>query len=102
VGLTKTVGQVKQGEHGVGEKQAPPAVEHHRANLLAPVGRVTVDRTFAAGGLVLLEGAMAQPFQGIGEQLATRIALFGHAAVVVPAISADHEFHGSGFAPHPP
>jgi len=86
----------------VGEKQTPAAVEHHRANLLTPVGRVTVDRTLTAGGFALLEGAMAQPFQGIGEQLAARIALSGQVAMMVLAILADHEFHGSGFAPHSP
>lgn len=87
---------MQQGQDRVGEQHLRAGVAHHLANALLLPWTVTVDRALAAGGFVLLERTMLQPFQGVGKQVRTFSAQWV-GLMMVAAVAPDHGFHGAGF-----
>lgn len=100
VSSAQAVDQVEEGEDGVGKEHARPGVAHHRPDLITFAGRIAVNRACGAGGFVLLERAMVQPFSGIGKKFAAFLARNGLAVVVISTESMDHGCNGPGFTLH--
>ena len=57
-----------------------------------------MDWTLAAGGLVLLKRTEVQAFTGIGEQFLALGTQVRRAAMMIPAVSANHCLDGSSLA----
>ena len=57
--LAQTVEHMEQGQNWVREKHAWPGISHNRLDLFGSFRSVTVNGTFAAGGLALLKRTMA-------------------------------------------
>ena len=98
--IAQAVDQVVEGENGVGKEHTRSGVAHHRSDLIALAGRIAVNRACAAGGLVLLERATAQPFLGIGKEFAALLARDGLTAMVISTEALDHGCNGPGFTLH--
>ena len=85
--FAQAVQEVHERQQRVGEEHARAGVPHHLADALAHGRRVTVDRTFAAGGLALLEGAAGEPVAGVGEQFGALRAQSVRGVVAVAAVA---------------
>lgn len=94
----QAVQQVEERHERVGEQHARPGVAHHCADAFAFFRRVAMDRAFAAGGLVVLERAVAQSFVGVVKQFPAICAEFSLTPVAITAVTADHGRHGARFA----
>ncbi len=83
-------------------KQPRPGMAHHRLDLLQSGRGIAVDRAVAAGGFARLERAGGESLAAVGQQGLAGWAEFSRGVVVIVTESPDEQFHGAGFALHPP
>ena len=78
-------------------KHARTGVTHHRSDLFAPGGLITVDRAFDTNGLLQPKTAAVEPHGGIIQQLLALRTKGWPGRVMIPAINGDHRRNGLPF-----
>ena len=104
--LAPPVKNMKKSKYRVGEDHARAYGTHDRPDSVTHGWLVTMDRAVAAGGFPLLKRAVFKTFAGIGKEFSAirtkDIAATAGPAIgmVLSAILADHDSHGSSFPLH--
>jgi hypothetical protein len=89
---------VAQTQERVLPQHAGAGVTHDGFDLVAAAALIAVDRTLGAGGFFGAETTSLQPDCGVVKKSVTFLAQTGHGRMFVPAMEADHRFHGVPFA----
>lgn len=85
--------EVSDGSYGVEEQHPRACISHHDAHPFLHLRLVAMDGTILAGGFLFAERAAAQAGVSVFQQLPAGGAQLP-VTFLVPAIDADHLFHG--------